>query len=354
MKVSEHVDDPGEREKTNSKPRKIVKTKADAKKVLVGAGARILFYPTLLYNVVRNKIQSEFRWWDQVDQFLLLGAVPFSKDVPRLKQLGVGGVITLSEPFETLVPPSLYQAYGIDHLVIPTRDYQYAPSLIDIDTALDFIHRNASSGRTTYVHCKAGRGRSPTIVICYLVKYKHMTPAAALELIRSKRPRVLLHPSQEKAVQEYYTRGLEISQEFPPSSDTVLVTESHIDGYDDICDVGIRKDEEIVPKAENVGLPKKSKLSNLLASLSHVSRWVSTDGIARKIAKQPTTDDAARAARAVGLFNSNKRLSKKLKLEKNEISYMQEVSLPSLLTVISWKSLANNGSAKALTEPTRL
>lgn len=40
----------------------------DAKRVLVGAGARILFYPTLLYNVCRNKIQSEFRWWDQVDQ----------------------------------------------------------------------------------------------------------------------------------------------------------------------------------------------------------------------------------------------------------------------------------------------
>lgn len=37
-----------------------------------------------------------------------MGAVPFRKDVPRLKQLGVGGVITLNEPFETLVPSSLY------------------------------------------------------------------------------------------------------------------------------------------------------------------------------------------------------------------------------------------------------
>lgn len=123
--------------------------KADAKRALVGAGARILFYPTLLYNVFRNKIQAEFRWWDEVDQvyftfififsglffyffkkfcdllynpvvnffffsfhlvtqFLLLGAVPFPKDVPRLKQLGVGGVITLNEPYETLVPSSLY------------------------------------------------------------------------------------------------------------------------------------------------------------------------------------------------------------------------------------------------------
>lgn len=41
---------------------------SDAKRVLVGAGARALFYPTLLYNVLRNKIQAEFRWWDRVDQ----------------------------------------------------------------------------------------------------------------------------------------------------------------------------------------------------------------------------------------------------------------------------------------------
>lgn len=42
-----------------------------AKRALVGAGARILFYPTLLYNVLRNKIETEFRWWDEVDQVFL-------------------------------------------------------------------------------------------------------------------------------------------------------------------------------------------------------------------------------------------------------------------------------------------
>lgn len=51
-------------------------------------------------------------------QFLLMGAVPFRKDVPRLKQLGVGGVITLNEPYETLVPSSLYNVGSMaPHLV---------------------------------------------------------------------------------------------------------------------------------------------------------------------------------------------------------------------------------------------
>ena len=34
----------------------------------------------------------------------------------------------------------------------------------------DLVEGNASLGKTTYVHCKAGRGRSTTIVLCYLVR----------------------------------------------------------------------------------------------------------------------------------------------------------------------------------------
>ncbi|KAF8696361.1 hypothetical protein HU200_037270 [Digitaria exilis] len=193
----------GEEEVEESGGGEVVRLKA--KHALVGAGARVLFYPTLLYNVLRNRFESDFRWWDRVDKFILLGAVPFPSDVLRLKQLGVQGVVTLNEPYETLVPTSLYQAHDIEHLVIPTRDYLFAPSLEDISQAIDFIHRNASQGGTTYVHCKAGRGRSTTIVLCYLIKYRSMTPEAALDHVRSIRPRVLLAPSQWQAVSTFGT-----------------------------------------------------------------------------------------------------------------------------------------------------
>jgi hypothetical protein len=42
-----------------------------AKQALVGAGARVLFYPTLLYNVLRNRFEADFRWWDRVDQVVV-------------------------------------------------------------------------------------------------------------------------------------------------------------------------------------------------------------------------------------------------------------------------------------------
>ncbi|GMY36201.1 phosphatidylglycerophosphate phosphatase PTPMT2 [Fagus crenata] len=237
----------------------------DAKRALVGAGARILFYPTLLYNVLRNKIESEFRWWDEVDQFLLLGAVPFPKDVPRLKELGVGGVITLNESYETLVPTALYRAHEIEHLVIPTRDYLFAPSFVDITRAVDFIHQNASTGRTTYVHCKAGRGRSTTIVLCYLVRYKHMTPVDALEYVRSRRPRVLLAPSQWKAVQEYSKRESSTIA-CSPSGDAVLITKADLEGYHGNYDGDTGKQLAMVPKAAKAR-PMIAMISCLFASL---------------------------------------------------------------------------------------
>ncbi|KAJ6704072.1 DUAL SPECIFICITY PROTEIN PHOSPHATASE DSP8-RELATED [Salix viminalis] len=174
------------------------------KRVFIGAGARALFYPTLLYNVVRNKVQAEFRWWDRVHEFILLGAVPFPSDVPCLKGLGVGGVITLNEPYETLVPTSLYHAYGINHLPSFMKMYH-----------LDKLHMFIA---------KLVRGRSTTIVICYLVHHMQMTPDAAYNYVRSIRPRVLLASAQWQAVQEYYYLKVDSSDHNFKMTDLVLRT----------------------------------------------------------------------------------------------------------------------------------
>lgn len=40
---------------------------AQAKNALVGVGARILFYQTIVHNLIRNKVEAQFHWWDEVD-----------------------------------------------------------------------------------------------------------------------------------------------------------------------------------------------------------------------------------------------------------------------------------------------
>ncbi|TVU31671.1 hypothetical protein EJB05_23369 [Eragrostis curvula] len=228
----------------------VMRVAVDAKRAAVGVGARMLFYPTLVYNVVRNRFEAHFHWWDQVDEHVLLGAVPFPSDVLRLKELGVCGVVTLNESYERLVPKSLYEAHGIENLVLPTRDYLYAPSIKDLCKAADFIHSYASCGKLIYVHCKAGRGRSTTVVLCYLVQYKQMTPIEAYEHVRLRRPRVLLASAQWQAVQEFYHLRVKKTERSsyldkpmkPPlflahnvialdDSTFVMVSESDLEGY---------------------------------------------------------------------------------------------------------------------------
>lgn len=68
MRITE-LEDGGSDDSCDSGVREIVPAKA--KRAIVGAGARILFYPTLLYNVFRNKIQAEFRWWDEIDEVIV-------------------------------------------------------------------------------------------------------------------------------------------------------------------------------------------------------------------------------------------------------------------------------------------
>ncbi|XP_059593063.1 phosphatidylglycerophosphate phosphatase PTPMT1-like [Vitis vinifera] len=112
---------------------------------------------------------------------------------------------------------------------------------------------NASLGRTTYVHCKGGRGRNTTIVLYYLVEHKQMTPDATYNYVKSIRPRVVLASAQWKAVQDYYLQKVKKTKSsgcinnrvrkspFFPSKQYVvafdddsidIVTESDLDGYE--------------------------------------------------------------------------------------------------------------------------
>ncbi|KAM3261169.1 hypothetical protein ACQJBY_052059 [Aegilops geniculata] len=183
------------------------------KRAFVEVFARALFYPTVMLNYGRSLIEPEFHWWDRIDKDIWIGAVPFPSHVTRLKELGITGVVTLTEPFETLVPKCAYERHGMDHLEIPTTDYVYAPSKENIDKALDFIHKNATEGGSTLVHCKAGRARSATIVLCYLIKYKNMTPEAALARAKSVRTRVKLATAQWQAVKEFNSSLVDVGED---------------------------------------------------------------------------------------------------------------------------------------------
>ena len=91
---------------------------------------------------------------------------------------------------------------GLIELHLPTPDY-ISPSLSDVRKAIAFIENNASRGVVTYVHCKAGKGRAPTVVVCYLMKKHGFSPREAQDFIVKKRPQISKNLYKRQAVLEF-------------------------------------------------------------------------------------------------------------------------------------------------------
>ena len=68
---------------------------------------------------------------------------------------------------------------------------------------------DTKSKGTVYVHCKAGRTRSATLVGCYLMLRNGWSPEQAVDHMRNCRPHILIHNAQWKALREFYQDNVE-------------------------------------------------------------------------------------------------------------------------------------------------
>ena len=66
--------------------------------------------------------------------------------------------------------PQEWQALGIEQIRLETRDIVAAPSQEQLKRGVNFILKYKQQGDCVYVHCKAGRSRSATLVACYLMQ----------------------------------------------------------------------------------------------------------------------------------------------------------------------------------------
>jgi len=163
--------------------------------------ASVIYYPTLAWNMFNGRLTGRWDWWNEVVEGVVLGAVPFSKDVAKLEQLGVRAVVNTCHEF--FGHPELYQKHQITQHHMPTVDFTH-PSLEDVRQAVDFMIQQIDQGKKVYVHCKAGRARSATVVICYLMKRMNLDPQSAQNLVLEKRKQVLKTVFKRPVVQEYY------------------------------------------------------------------------------------------------------------------------------------------------------
>lgn len=160
--------------------------------------ARAIYYPTLGYNMLLGRILKVRNWWDPVTDQVILGARPVGNDPNRFAEMGITGVVNMCE--EMPGPIKAYERLGIEQLWLPTVDFNH-PSDEHVDAGADFIEKHVQSGGKAYIHCKAGRARSATVVLWWLVKYLDMSPAEAQAKLLEARPHTNPRVDQRPVIQ---------------------------------------------------------------------------------------------------------------------------------------------------------
>jgi atypical dual specificity phosphatase len=172
---------------------------------------RLTFYPTLAYNITLNRLAIR-RWYDRIDDTVVLGALPWRTLTPQLLEgEKIKGVISMNEDFELAhwVPSKQeWNNHGVEFLQLNTPDIFHAPTQEKLRRGVDFIKKFEGTGTSVYVHCKAGRTRSATLVGCYLIDKHRWEPKTAVEFMKSKRNHVLLHTKQWNALRTFYDENI--------------------------------------------------------------------------------------------------------------------------------------------------
>jgi atypical dual specificity phosphatase len=161
--------------------------------------ARSLYYPTLGFNMLMGRFLKVRNWWDRVNEYCVLGAVPLSGDPARLRDLGITGVINMCEEYAG--PVAEYERLGIEQLWLPTTDFQH-PTRDMIERGAEFLQRHRHQGGQVYVHCKAGRARSATVVLWWLVRYCGLSREQAQQHLLKVRPHVHSTVYRRPAIEE--------------------------------------------------------------------------------------------------------------------------------------------------------
>jgi len=173
--------------------------------------ARVSFLPTLGYNVFMEKVTRR-NWWDRIDSNMVLGALPFRGEISKkiLQQENIKAVVSMNESYELKMFSNMKEDWDkigmLNFLQLATTDIFEAPSVEKLTEGVSFINGiiEKDPNASVYVHCKAGRTRSATLVGCYLMNRNSLSPEEAVKFMKQKRPHILLHKAQWEALRAFH------------------------------------------------------------------------------------------------------------------------------------------------------
>uniref|UniRef100_A0A663LWR9 Phosphatidylglycerophosphatase and protein-tyrosine phosphatase 1 n=1 Tax=Athene cunicularia TaxID=194338 RepID=A0A663LWR9_ATHCN len=123
----------------------------------------------------------------------------------------VRAVVALNEEYETrflCCSAQEWEAMGVEQLRLSTVDLTGVPTLENLRKGVEFILKHRACGNSVYVHCKAGRSRSATLVAAYLIQVHHWSPQEAIEAIAKIRPHILIRHKQVQVLETFHRNML--------------------------------------------------------------------------------------------------------------------------------------------------
>lgn len=136
--------------------------------------------------------------FDKITPWIYIGtnACCTSHFEERLIRRGIHADISLEK--ERLDMP-----YGAtSFLWLPTRDHT-APTQDQLILGVTALSHLVRARIQTYVHCKNGHGRAPTLVAAYLILAKKMPVDRAIHYVAARRRGTHIEPNQRRALQKF-------------------------------------------------------------------------------------------------------------------------------------------------------
>ena len=142
-----------------------------------------------------NSVPFSRSYWVVPGKFLA-GCYPGSSSEDRadkklraLLEHGIRHVISLMEPDEKDWSGKSFVSYEARMTSIDTMPIKdtWIPSRLEMCRILDRIDQNIEDQRPVYIHCWGGRGRTGTVVGCYLARHGMATGQNVLDRIKELR-----------------------------------------------------------------------------------------------------------------------------------------------------------------------
>ena len=135
--------------------------------------------------------------WGQITPRLVIGSCPMQPEhLARIqRETGISAMFSLQHDachaYWRIDYPELVRVaaeHGVEMHRCPIRDMDIADMQRHLAQAVSALARLQEQGHRTYVHCTAGMGRAPLVVLGYLSLVVGLGPEEAIRLILTGRP----------------------------------------------------------------------------------------------------------------------------------------------------------------------